>query len=45
MKEQDKDESRRQPTARDIVLMSAEGVCVVAQVVVCVLFYNALGLR
>lgn len=45
MKEQDNDGSRRQPTAREVVLMSAEGGCFVAQIVVCFLFYNSLGLH
>jgi protein-S-isoprenylcysteine O-methyltransferase Ste14 len=45
VEEQGKDRSRRQPTARDVVLMSAEGGCFVTQVVVSVLFYNALGLH
>ena len=45
MEEQDKDVPRWQPTAGDIVLMSVEGGCFVTQVVVCVLFYNSLGLH
>ena len=45
VEEQDKDEPRWQPTAGNVVLMSAEGCCFVTQVVVCVLFYNSLGLR
>lgn len=44
MKGQDKDEPRRQLTAGDVVLMSVEGACFVTQVLVCVLFYNSLGL-
>lgn len=44
MNEQETDIPRRKPTARDIILMTVETICFVAQVVLCIVFYNYLKL-
>ena len=45
MKKQDTDSRRWKPTPRDVILMSVETLSFVAQVVLCILFFNSLKLN
>jgi protein-S-isoprenylcysteine O-methyltransferase Ste14 len=45
MKEQDTDSRRWKPTPKDVILMSIETLSFVAQVVLCILFFNFLELN
>ena len=45
MNEKDRNSTRWKPTPEDAILMSIEGISFLAQVVLCVLFYNSLDLR
>lgn len=45
MEMQDKGSRRWEPTTKDVILMSIEGLCFIAQVVLSVLFYNDLELN
>jgi protein-S-isoprenylcysteine O-methyltransferase Ste14 len=45
MNEQNRDRPRWKPAPGDWILMSVEGICFLLQVVLCVRFYNYLGLR
>jgi hypothetical protein len=45
MIEQGKNSPRWKPTPEEMVLMSIEGISFLAQVALCVLSYNSLGLR
>jgi protein-S-isoprenylcysteine O-methyltransferase Ste14 len=45
MKKQDTDSRRWKPTPKDVILMSIETLSFVAQVVLCILFYNFLELK